>query len=83
MQYLEYMDFFVKEFSTNLYVAGVIPVMLESGDSVDQEMYKRAQEIYRKHLINNIVLKNARLKRYDGPGITIEKTKKGLLKQWD
>ncbi|MFT2183913.1 ParA family protein, partial [Enterococcus faecium] len=30
MQYLEYMDFFVKEFDTNLYVAGVIPFMLES-----------------------------------------------------
>lgn len=37
---------FVKEFDTNLYVAGVIPFMLESGDAVDQEMYKQAQEIY-------------------------------------
>lgn len=37
MQYLEYMDFFVKEFDTNLYVAGVIPFMLESGDAVDQK----------------------------------------------
>lgn len=83
MQYLEYMDFFVKEFDTNLYVAGVIPFMLESGDAVDQEMYKQAQEIYGEHLIKNVVLKNARLKRYDGSGITMEKTKKGLLKQWD
>ncbi|EOA3813872.1 ParA family protein, partial [Enterococcus hirae] len=78
MQYLEYMDFFVKEFDTNLYVAGVIPFMLESGDAVDQEMYKQAQEIYGEHLIKNVVLKNARLKRYDGSGITMEKTKKGL-----
>lgn len=83
MQYLEYMDFFVKEFDTSLYVAGVIPFMLESGDAVDQEMYKQAQEIYGEHLIKNVVLKNARLKRYDGSGITMEKTKKGLLKQWD
>lgn len=83
MQYLEYMDFFVKEFDTELYVAGVIPFMLESGDAVDQEMYKQAQEIYGEHLIKNVVLKNARLKRYDGSGITMEKTKKGLLKQWD
>jgi chromosome partitioning protein len=83
MQYLEYMDFFVKDFDTNLYVAGVIPFMLESGDAVDQEMYKQAQEIYGEHLIKNVVLKNARLKRYDGSGITMEKTKKGLLKQWD
>lgn len=80
---IEYMDFFVKEFDTNLYVAGVIPFMLESGDAVDQEMYKQAQEIYGEHLIKNVVLKNARLKRYDGSGITMEKTKKGLLKQWD
>jgi chromosome partitioning protein len=36
-----------------------------------------------EHLIKNVVLKNARLKRYDGSGITMEKTKKGLLKQWD
>ena len=83
MQYLEYMDFFVKEFDTELYVAGVIPFMLESGDAVDQEMYKQAKEIYGKHLIKNVVLKNARLKRYDGSGITMEKTKKGYLKQWD
>ena len=53
MQYLEYMDFFVKEFDTNLYVAGVIPFMLESGDAVDQEMYKQAQEIYGEHLIKS------------------------------
>lgn len=83
MQYLEYMDFFVKEFDTELYVAGVIPFMLESGDAVDQEMYKQAKEIYGKHLIKNGVLENARLKRYYGSGITMEKTKKGYLKQWD
>ena len=83
MQYLEYMDFFVKEFNTKLYVAGVIPFMLESGDAVDKEMYKQAKKIYGEHLIKNVVLKNARLKRYDGSGITMERTKKGLLKQWD
>ena len=83
MQYLEYMDFFTKQFDTSLYVAGVIPFMLESSDSVDKEMYEQAKEIYGKHLIKNVVLKNARLKRYDGSGITTEKTLKGELKQWD
>lgn len=83
MQYLEYMDFFAKQFDTNLYVAGVIPFMLESGDSVDKEMYEQAKKIYGEHLIENVVLKNARLKRYDGSGITTEKTLKGELKQWD
>ena len=83
MQYLEYMDFFTKQFDTNLYVAGVIPFMLESGDSVDKEMYEQAQNIYGEHLIENVVLKNALLKRYDGSGITTEKTLKGELKQWD
>ncbi|BDP58791.1 hypothetical protein EfmJHP36_32700 (plasmid) [Enterococcus faecium] len=61
----------MKEFDTNLYVAGVIPFMLESGDAVDQEMYKQAQEIYGEHLIKNVVLKNARLKRYDINYITV------------
>jgi chromosome partitioning protein len=83
MQYLQYMDFFTNEFNTNLKVAGVIPFMLESGDSVDKEMYQQAQEIYGEHLIKNVVLKNARLKRYDGSGITTERTKKGALKHWD
>lgn len=83
MQYIEYMDFFTEEFDTQLYVAGVIPFMLESGDAVDQEMYKQAKQIYKEHLIKNVVLKNARLKRYDGSGITMERTKKGALKQWD
>lgn len=83
MQYLEYMYFFTTQFDTSLYVAGVIPFMLESSDSVDKEMYEQAKEIYREHLIKNVVLKNARLKRYDGSGITTEKTVKGDLKQWD
>lgn len=83
MQYLEYMDFFTNEFNTNLKIAGVIPFMLESGDAVDKEMYALAQEIYGEHLLTNIVFKNARLKRYDGSGITMEKTMNGELKQWD
>lgn len=83
LQYLEYMDFFVQQFERPLSIAGVIPFMLETGDSVDKEMYEEAKEIYGKHLLNNIVLKNARLKRYDGSGITTEKTKAGTLKQWD
>lgn len=83
MQYLEYMEFFIKEFDTSLKVAGVIPFMLESGDAVDKEMYALAQEIYGEHLLNNIVFKNARLKRYDGSGITMERTANGELKQWD
>lgn len=83
LQYLEYMDFFTNQFDTPLYVAGVLPFMLESGDSVDKEMYEQAKEIYGEHLLDNVVLKNARLKRYDGSGITTERTKKGELKQWD
>lgn len=83
LQYLEYMDFFAEQFNSPLYVAGVLPFMLESGDSVDKDMYEQAKQLYGQHLLNNVVLKNARLKRYDGSGITTEKTKKGTLKQWD
>lgn len=83
MQYLEYMEFFTEEFDTSLKVAGIIPFMLEASDAVDKEMYENAKEIYGDHLLRTIVLKNARLKRYDGSGITMEKTKRGQLKQWD
>lgn len=83
MQYMEYMEYFVEEFNTNLKVVGVIPFMLESSDAVDKEMYKQAQEIYQQHLLNTVVLKNARLKRYDGSGITLEKTKTGKIEYWD
>lgn len=83
MQYLEYMEFFTNEFNSDLKVCGVIPFMLESNDSVDKEMYQQAKEIYKEHLLENVVLKNARLKRYDGSGITLEKTIKGKVKQWD
>lgn len=83
MQYLEYMEFFTKQFDTELKVAGVLPFMLESGDAVDKEMYDQAQQIYGEHLLKNVVLKNARLKRYDGSGITTERTKTGKMKQWD
>ncbi|EOI53197.1 ParA family protein [Enterococcus gilvus] len=83
LQYMEYMDYFVKEFNTNLKVVGVIPFMLETKDAVDKEMYAQAQTIYQEHLINTVVLKNARLKRYDGSGITLEKTKTGKIDHWD
>lgn len=83
LQYIDYMDFFVKQFKAPLYIAGVLPFMLESGDSVDIEMYEQAKEIYKEHLLENVVLKNARLKRYDGSGITTERTKKGAMKHWD
>lgn len=83
MQYLEYMDFFTKEFNSNLRVAGIVAFMLESGDAVDKEMYKLAEDTYGEHLLKNVVLKNARLKRYDGSGITTEMTKAGDMKKWD
>ncbi|EAE7362602.1 ParA family protein, partial [Listeria monocytogenes] len=83
MQYLEYMEFFVDAFDTDLKIAGVIPFMLESGDAVDKEMYELAKKTYGKHLLNNVVLKNARLKRYDGSGISMELKKNGEIKQWD
>lgn len=83
LQYMEYMEYFVDEFETNLKVVGVIPFMLEAADAVDKEMYAQAQEIYGKHLLDTVVLKNARLKRYDGSGITLEKTKTGKIEYWD
>lgn len=39
--------------------------------------------MYKEHLLKNVVLKNGRLKRYDGTGITTELTKSGKMKQWD
>ena len=83
LQYMEYMEYFVDEFNTNLKVVGVIPFMLEAADAVDKEMYAQAKEIYDEHLLNTVVLKNARLKRYDGSGITLEKTKTGKTEYWD
>lgn len=82
-QYIEYMEFFTEEFNHDIKVAGVIPFMLEKSDAVDKEMYALAKETYGEHLLKNVVLKNSRLKRYDGSGITIERTKIGNMKQWD
>ena len=53
-------------------------------DSIDAVLSVYYTEIKtNQKLIKNVVLKNARLKRYDGSGITTEKTVKGDLKQWD
>lgn len=82
-QYIEYMEFFTEEFNHDIKVAGIIPFMLEKSDAVDREMYALAQETYGEHLLKIVVLKNSRLKRYDGSGITIERTKTGRMKQWD
>lgn len=79
LQYMDYMEYFVDEFNTNLKVVGAIPFMLEAADIVDKEMYKQAKQIYEEHLLNTVVLKNARLKRYDGSGITLKKQKLGKL----
>ena len=67
----------------DLSIIGVIPFMLESNSLVDTTMYEVAKEQYGEHLLQNIVLKNERLKRYDATGITMERTLKGNLKMWD
>lgn len=82
-QYIEYMEMFSKEYDHEMYIVGVIPFMLETGDSIDRDMYEQAKEMYGEHLLENVVLKNGRLKRYDGTGITTEYTKSGKMKQWD
>lgn len=82
-QYIEYMEMFSKEYNHEMYIVGVIPFMLETGDSIDRDMYEQAKEMYGEHLLKNVVLKNGRLKRYDGTGITTEFTKAGKMKQWD
>lgn len=82
-QYIEYMEYFSEEYDHPMSIVGVIPFMLETGDSIDRDMYRQAQEMYGKHLLKNVVLKNGRLKRYDGTGITTELTKYGKMKQWD
>ncbi|WP_159723268.1 ParA family protein [Enterococcus sp. CSURQ0835] len=83
IQYMEYMEYFTEQFDTSLKVIGVIPFMLESGDAVDIQMYKEAKDIYQQHLLKTVVLKNARLKRYDGSGISLEKTSRGKIEHWD
>ena len=82
-QYIEYMEYFSSEYNHPMSIVGVIPFMLETGDSIDRDMYEKAKEMYGEHLLNNVVLKNGRLKRYDGTGITTEMTKSGKMKQWD
>lgn len=82
-QYIEYMEYFSQEYNHPMSIVGIIPFMLETGDSIDRDMYDKAKEMYGEHLLNNVVLKNGRLKRYDGTGITTELTKSGKMKQWD
>lgn len=82
-QYMDYMEYFANEYDHPMSIVGVIPFMLETGDSIDRDMYNQAKEMYKEHLLKNVVLKNGRLKRYDGTGITTEFTKSGKMKQWD
>lgn len=82
-QYIEYMEYFSQEYNHPMSIVGIIPFMLENGDSIDRDMYDKAKEMYGEHLLKNVVLKNGRLKRYDGTGITTELTKSGKMKQWD
>jgi cellulose biosynthesis protein BcsQ len=81
--YIDYMNFFVEQYETDLEVVGIVPFMMQKRDSVDQEIYHAAKEIYGDHLLNTVVLNQSRLKRYDGSGITYEINKNGKVEQWD
>lgn len=82
-QYLDYIEIFTEKTNTDIKVLGVLPFMLNSSDSVDTEMYSLAKEMYGKFLLKTVVLKNARLKRYDATGITTDRTKTGKIMMWD
>ncbi|WP_159723496.1 ParA family protein [Enterococcus sp. CSURQ0835] len=81
--YIDYMNFFIEQYGTDLEVVGIIPFMMQKRDSVDQEIYEAAREIYGDHLLQTVVLNQSRLKRYDGSGITFEINKNGKTEQWD
>ncbi|EOH93104.1 ParA family protein [Enterococcus pallens] len=81
--YIDYMNFFIEQYQTELEVVGIIPFMMQKRDSVDQEIYETAKGIYGDHLLNTVVLNQSRLKRYDGSGITYDINKNGKVEQWD
>lgn len=81
--YIDYMNFFIEQYNTSLEVVGIVPFMMQKRDSVDQEIYHAAKEIYGGHLLETVVLNQSRLKRYDGSGITYEINKNGKVEQWD
>lgn len=81
--YIDYMNFFIEQYETDLEVVGIVPFMMQKRDSVDQEIYTAAREIYGAHLLDTVVLNQSRLKRYDGSGITYEINKNGKVEQWD
>ncbi|WP_122647294.1 ParA family protein [Enterococcus mediterraneensis] len=81
--YIDYMNFFVETYDTDLEIVGIIPFMMQKRDAVDQEVYQQAKELYGYHLLNTVVLNQSRLKRYDGTGITLDVYKNGNLDIWD
>lgn len=85
---LEYVDYMEREivgrYGHDLKIAGIVAFMLDKSDSIDQDMLSQAQETYGRHLLNNIVFKNGRLKRFDGTGITMEMNSGGrTMNYWD
>ncbi|MBV7390407.1 ParA family protein [Enterococcus alishanensis] len=81
--YIDYMNFFIEQYDTSLEVVGIVPFMMQKRDSVDQEIYHAARDLYGNHLLDTVVLNQSRLKRYDGSGITYEINKNGKVEQWD
>ena len=81
--YIDYMNFFIEQYDTDLEVVGIVPFMMQKRDSVDQEIYTAAKDIYGAHLLDTVVLNQSRLKRYDGSGITYDINKNGKVEQWD
>lgn len=81
--YIDYMNFFIEQYDSALEVVGIVPFMMQKRDSVDQEIYEAAKELYGGHLLQTVVLNQSRLKRYDGSGITYEINKNGKVEQWD
>lgn len=43
-QYMDYMEYFAHEYDHPMSIVGVIPFMLETGDSIDRDMYHQAKK---------------------------------------
>lgn len=81
--YIEYMKIFTQDHNTTLELVGIVPYMLQEKDKIDLETYDTAKELYGYHLLNTVVLYQARLKKYDADGITLQVHKNGRINRWD
>lgn len=81
--YIDYMQYLINTYGTNLEVVGILPCMLRPSGRIDKKVLDDAHRIWGNNVLDTVINYQERLKAYDAEGISMGKLYTGANDQWD